>query len=303
MSVYKIGDIMRRTREELGITQESLCYGICAVSTLSKIENGAQMPSRNTFEALMQRMGKTGDMYTSFVSEKEYLNSEMKYKIQLHLSDGKFEEASILLDEFEKVFDLNDKLNRQFVTHSRAGILFGTSKEYEKIKELFEQAITITIPDFNIKQLYRFYLSSDEISIINSIAVIHDLLDNRRKAIEMLYSLKEYMDEKHVSLVEKAKTYPMILYNLSKWLGRERRYEESIEISDIGQNACIEYGKMRLLPNIIFNKAWCLNKLGQQEDSKPFLRMAYYTFLAMNKEGEANQIKKYMLDNYEEPIV
>ncbi len=57
MEVCKISDVIRDARIRSGMTQEALAFGICSVSTLSKIENGRRMPQVGIFEALMDRMG------------------------------------------------------------------------------------------------------------------------------------------------------------------------------------------------------------------------------------------------------
>ncbi|MBP3729639.1 MAG: helix-turn-helix transcriptional regulator [Lachnospiraceae bacterium] len=38
MPISKVGYLIKRRREELGYTQEELADGICAVTTLSRIE-------------------------------------------------------------------------------------------------------------------------------------------------------------------------------------------------------------------------------------------------------------------------
>ena len=57
MAVFQLGPIIRARREELQISQEDLADGICSVPTLSRIENGERMPTKNHFEMLMQRLG------------------------------------------------------------------------------------------------------------------------------------------------------------------------------------------------------------------------------------------------------
>ena len=52
MEVCKISDVIRDARIRSGMTQEALAFGICSVSTLSKIENGRRMPQVRVFEAL-----------------------------------------------------------------------------------------------------------------------------------------------------------------------------------------------------------------------------------------------------------
>ena len=57
MPIYKFGYIIRQRREELGYTQEDLAEGICSVPTLSRIENGERLPTKDHFEMLLQRLG------------------------------------------------------------------------------------------------------------------------------------------------------------------------------------------------------------------------------------------------------
>lgn len=53
MKEVYIGSIIRKRRQELGLTQEQLCRGICETVTLSRIENGKQTPSRSKLNALL----------------------------------------------------------------------------------------------------------------------------------------------------------------------------------------------------------------------------------------------------------
>lgn len=66
MECYEIGSVVRSARIRHGMTQEDLAFGICAVSTLSKIERGICSPKIGTFEALMERMGElSGALYSA----------------------------------------------------------------------------------------------------------------------------------------------------------------------------------------------------------------------------------------------
>lgn len=52
MAVFQLGPILKARREELGLSQEDLADGICAVPTLSRIENGERMPTKNILRCL-----------------------------------------------------------------------------------------------------------------------------------------------------------------------------------------------------------------------------------------------------------
>ena len=59
MAYYTVGELIRDARERQKYSQEELSYGICTTSTLSRIENGLQVPGRKILEGLMQRLGLT----------------------------------------------------------------------------------------------------------------------------------------------------------------------------------------------------------------------------------------------------
>lgn len=48
MQNYRLGDYIRQRRQELNLTQEQVCAGICEPVTLSRFENGRQTPSRTS---------------------------------------------------------------------------------------------------------------------------------------------------------------------------------------------------------------------------------------------------------------
>ncbi len=49
MDAYIIGKLIKEFCVRKGHSQEELCYGLCAVSTLSRIESGNQAFPKSTF--------------------------------------------------------------------------------------------------------------------------------------------------------------------------------------------------------------------------------------------------------------
>lgn len=66
MKNYTIGTMIFETRMARGYTQEELSFGICATSSLSRIEQNKQIPGKRIFEALMKRMGVAESMDSIF---------------------------------------------------------------------------------------------------------------------------------------------------------------------------------------------------------------------------------------------
>ena len=51
-----LGSTIRLLRKERHLTQEELAEGICSPITVSRIENGHQMPSKAILDALLSRL-------------------------------------------------------------------------------------------------------------------------------------------------------------------------------------------------------------------------------------------------------
>ena len=83
MEVCKISDVIRDARIRNGMTQEALAFGICSVSTLSKIENGRRMPQVRVFEALMDRMGESSERCLVYAGEHELQKKKMQDQMTL----------------------------------------------------------------------------------------------------------------------------------------------------------------------------------------------------------------------------
>lgn len=120
MGMYNIGDVIKQTRKNLVLTQEELCDGICSVETLSRIENGKQIPSKSTFQALMERMGKDGERYIPLVHSDEMNTIKEWNRLNSLLEKRKYYELDGALTDFEIYIDMEDSVNRQFIIRARA---------------------------------------------------------------------------------------------------------------------------------------------------------------------------------------
>lgn len=71
MQEISFGEYIKRERMKQGITQEMLCEGICETITVSRMENGKQMPSYSRIQAFLQRLGLPDDRYLALLGPKE----------------------------------------------------------------------------------------------------------------------------------------------------------------------------------------------------------------------------------------
>lgn len=300
MSIYPLGEVIRRYRKELKISQEKLSEGICSVATLSRIENGERLPNKANFDAFMQRMGQSGELYDAFISAQDFEIHEKKFHIRQLILKEDFEGASQTLDELEMLIrdDIEEnKLHKQFVQYMRV-ITENKGKLTLDSLEKLESAIKITLKNYGKTKIYNYLLTYDEIVILNNIAVAYGENEQKNKAIQIYGELKEYMEDNYINSEEKMRMYPSILYNLSKYLGLAGRYQESIDICDLGIESLNKYGRVKPLSSLLYNKAWCILKLKdntRMEECKKTLLQAYYVEMVMGSPIKANQIKEFSL--------
>lgn len=137
MAAYKLGQVIKMTRENLGITQEELSDGICSVETLSRIENGKQTPNRANFKALMERLGRNGERYLPAVRGVHMHILVKCQELQTLLARLRFQEAETVLNEIEAEINLDDSVNKQLILKVKADIAQGMGRISGKERRKF----------------------------------------------------------------------------------------------------------------------------------------------------------------------
>lgn len=111
----QIGGLIRRRREELGLSQTRLCEGLCSCSTMSRIETGEQMPAFRLLMKLLDRLGLPVDFCWSCSSTEEYLTEQIKQRLYRLLELGILEEDQDWLWIMEQLAGHDDVAARQYM--------------------------------------------------------------------------------------------------------------------------------------------------------------------------------------------
>ena len=145
MNEFKLGTYIKKRREELNISQEELCEGLCAVSSLSRIENNQQDPSRHLTKNLLDRLGLPNDRFFSLWDQKGISAGALQREIQDDMNlyaraaehDRPGIRAGILekLAELEKAAGQDNRAVQQFLLAQRA-VLGGPDGSYSLSEKL-----------------------------------------------------------------------------------------------------------------------------------------------------------------------
>ena len=281
-----IGEVIKRKRKELRLTQEELCEGICEPSTISRIESGKQVPAKNKLDALLQRLDLPGDRYYALLSKNELEISNLQSQvISCNVSKNK-RDGLQYLEKLEGIVSEDDHLIRQFILRSKValGYLDGENiRSYtfdEKEKMLFE-ALYLTVPKFDIEEIDKNYYTVEEIKIINQIALNYSDAGENKKAIDVYNQLLKYIEKHLMNLKESNGLLILIAYNYSRSLYFEKRYEESIDIANLGLEASRQERCFSCLGGLLSVLGHALYVEGKLEESKKHLLQSFYIYTIM----------------------
>jgi len=255
-------------RDSAGLTQEEVSSGLRHVSAYTKLENNnIDLPDVYFAEAVMQRMGRDIELDRLFVvSHKQFEGLKLRKEIDILASLQRYDEAHVLLENLSKLSDYKNGIGLQFVLAMRAYIYDEKHGADHQYLALLLEAIKVTIPDFNINDIHKYPLTLEEATIIMNIAnyyMKHNHLMRANNIFNMLLEniIQKWFDE---SLI--AGIFSTLSYNYSRSLGRSGQRTEALSVLEEALTLDIKWGRLYMLPNLIYNKCFILQKLNGNTD-------------------------------------
>ena len=304
MKGYSLGCYIKLLREEQGISCEELCRGLCNRSTLYRIESGEQQPSLFVASQLLQRLGMDEGVPMLPLGPQDFEISNLQKEIISLNAQSRFAEALEKIARLENLVAPQDKLAQQFILRAKA--LAGYERDgkccpydYPTQRQMLMKALDMTHPNFDLGKFERCLLSVEDVKSLNQIAITYSETGERRFAIRIYEQLLRYTKRRLFNNEALFSVLPMLCYNYSRLLGRERRYEECIEIAQYGYDLSLKYDKARALGGLFLNIGCSLQKLGKDEEAKKKLMESYYAFVTVKKFNSAQKVKDYMKEVFE----
>lgn len=292
MNVF--GKLIKEFRVRNSISQEELAYGLCAVSSLSRIESGEQAPGRKLQEALLSRMGIKLSFISNSLSNSDFIRFNLEERITAHLASGNYE-IKDFLDEYKQCSDTMDKFEEQTYLFFSAIYNAEHGMDIGAVCDQLQAALDLTSPGadaITIDVLQHRLFTSTELLLLNNMALYAKRQNQNTKAISIMTFLKTYFETHIIAEQEKAKNYTVILFNLSNWLGMEGNYEEAYRLADEGLDISIKYGKLFYFPRFIFNKGYSLAKMNKKEEGRALIAEAFMIYDGMKNHDHAQFLAK-----------
>ena len=254
MAQYPLGIIIRQRRDMLGLSQQQLCQGICDRPTLSRIERGDQVPAYSTLRALLQRLGLQEKDVHFLLGQPDFETAQLQREIVALNTRKQWLQAQQKIRQLQALPTAADPLTRQFILRAKA--LAGYEQDGKAVPYPYEE--------------------------------------QRQMLLEALQISCPGIDPEHLVGTETgAALLPLVAYNYSRLLGRERRYEECIEVAEIGRQCCVMYGRCKMLGGLLLNIACSQHELGNDLKAKELLIESFYIYRVMEDFRSCKVVKNY----------
>lgn len=235
MEAYKIGERIKEFRLRQKISQEELSFDICAVSTLSRIENGLQIPNRKIIEALFSKMGLIPPKITSDVIQIQTERWRIEKSIDVKIYSGDYEILE-LLEDYANIGEM-DCFEKQFYLFHKSLYLKHHNEKLEYILNLETESLFCTVTNFDLENPDKERLFTKiELMIIDDIAFVYNDLGLTEKAVSLIEFVKNYLETKSVTNDFKISYYSECLCFLADNAKTSGNYERCVELCNSGIN-------------------------------------------------------------------
>jgi len=298
-----LGEYIRQERLKRGITQEQLCAGICEPITVSRMENGKQTPSYSRICAFLQRLGLPDDRYFALLSKNEMEIKVLQDEITADVI--RFERATPekrpsirteglkKLDELERLAEVDERIIQQYILSKKS--IFGKPDgpySPEEQLELLLEALHLTTPDLDLEEINLGLYSLEETSLLNAIACDYAQMGQLKKAIDIYRQLLKYVQKHYCDLSRYAGKFALVAHNYTHTLLLDGRYDDALEIAELGWKVCVEYAHYQFLPGLLDLLGGCWFYKGDREKCIEYYRRAYYVYKAIGNERDCSLLEQ-----------
>ncbi|MDD6637825.1 MAG: helix-turn-helix transcriptional regulator [Lachnospiraceae bacterium] len=223
-TIITIGSLIQKFRLDNNVSQQMLCQGLCSKSKLSKIENGTLQPDVALAEALLQRLGFSEREFVFWGDAKEAKFHELKFRLMhdIYLSA---DDKAAYIAQLKKLITPKDTLYYQFYLLETTTL----PNFCDDVIEVLQQALSCTLPQFDINQISSYRLSWTELSILNNIAHAYRLRNNSLPGITYYKQLLEYQRIVTPDIMLQSRTYAVTLRMLVRSFYLQEHHKELVD--------------------------------------------------------------------------
>lgn len=297
MGANTLGEIIYNLRKKAGLTQEALADGICSPISISRIENGNQMPSGKVLEQLLERLGTGTYQLCNVYYENEYQASLRRSldEISAQVSSGDLAPARTALQELSA--KKMDSANLQYTKMLFAAIGMKDGTAGESIEMELINALYLTKPGIDFDDCRGELFSPTEVNVLVMLITAKYMAGKNLEAIRLGGEIMFALDRNQSRLSEYKVLQINLAHNLSQILQGLNRYDEALLYAKKAEELSVQGTEQFMLPEIEFGIAQILNNMGKPQESRVRMEALIPYMRLIGKSQMADLVQEYLDEN------
>lgn len=281
-----IGNVIYKLRERAGIYQDDLCEGICAGSTLSRLEWEGCNTGTWLIDAFLQRLGKSQDNFWTIVHKDDFQIMEYRRLIWDNLVREQYEEAGKRITEYGKTVQFNKNLHRQFQMRAQAFIHGKGEGDWEKAEALLRKAISLTVAGYEETRTAEYLLGREELEVLLLLAEAEAESGKPEAAEKLVKELLENIEKREWDEEELVKIYPKVLSAQVGFLEKKGKYSQVKFYAQKAVDLLAGNGVIYLLAEFLELVCWSMEQ-EREEEQREFSTEEERLYNERKKQAEA----------------
>lgn len=191
------------------------------------------------------------------------------------------------LDELERLAEVDERIIQQYILSKKS--IFGKPDgpySPEEQLDLLLEALHLTTPDLDLEEINLGLYSLEETSLLNAIACDYAQMGQLKKAIDIYRQLLKYVQKHYCDLSRYAGKFALVAHNYTHTLLLDGRYDDALEIAELGWKVCVEYAHYQFLPGLLDLLGGCWFYKGDREKCIEYYRCAYHVYKAIGNDRD-----------------
>lgn len=264
----ELGDLIKKRRLELGMTQKQLAENICTQALISRIENNDTLPKKDLLEQFEKRL-QLGhnelNIYFSLKTNQHKIDSVIR-EMRDSLNRRDYKSIEILLNYNQEIIETSKDINdKSFFKWMEASVAHQIYQESDQALEIFSH---IPIDDLE---------SELSIEIVNARGLIYYQQQEYDKALKTFYhGMEKITDDVNF------KIHAKLLFNYTLTLEEKNENREALSVLLSGIELLLENDSLYILGDFYYTKAFIYNKMDNYEEAISNFELAQTIFKLQN---------------------
>ncbi len=303
---WNVGSVIKKMREEQGLTIAQLCSGLCSTVTMSRIENGERDMDIFLTTMIFGRLGYRPDKYELYGSAPELEQWNQRQNMKQMQRDGKYEQLAVAIQNYKEVWKKDIEENpfqKQFVLFIE-GVIELQDNNPANCIGMLENAIRMTVPQWSFDKYIIGAMAEIELSIVDTLCDAYEMLVRDEDSYTIRWMILTYLEKHSARDVEMLQLYVSQICKLASLLLKRGNYRKSLELCETGLKAIGKQNRLYSWPELLYLKGQSKEmflKVGQATEDEVIriYQEAYFIYLLFENDDMAVKIASHLREAYQ----